>query len=167
MILDEGCSHVRTTRPRKRIVANGKIQYRRQCLDCGTAVGDAVSARIALEETQGSPYQFDEDLFNRKQQEFEDRRKQEYENESAAWWAWYNDYLKSADWLARREKVLARCRHLCEGCGEAPAVHVHHLTYEHVGAELLFELVGVCLDCHYHAHTKTERAAEAQREMQC
>ena len=37
---------------------------------------------------------------------------------------------------------------MCEGCGVRRAAQVHHLTYEHVGDELLFELVAVCGQCH-------------------
>lgn len=70
------------------------------------------------------------------------------------WWAWYNDYLNSDAWRAKRRKVLDRCGGLCEGCRNAPVNQVHHLTYAHVGDELLYELVGLCVDCHERAHHK-------------
>jgi 5-methylcytosine-specific restriction endonuclease McrA len=64
----------------------------------------------------------------------------------------YNKYLQSDDWKAKRGKVLERCDGLCEGCREAPATQVHHLTYNHVGDELLYELVGICDACHERVH---------------
>lgn len=65
---------------------------------------------------------------------------------------WYHLYLLSADWEAKRQKVFARSNFTCEGCGEAPATQVHHLNYDRVGAELLFDLVAICRECHGRAH---------------
>jgi 5-methylcytosine-specific restriction endonuclease McrA len=67
-------------------------------------------------------------------------------------WEWYSEYLNSAEWQLVRAKVMARCRGFCEGCGEARATQVHHLTYAHVGEEFLFELVGLCDACHDRIH---------------
>jgi 5-methylcytosine-specific restriction endonuclease McrA len=53
----------------------------------------------------------------------------------------------------RRSKVGSRdSRGVCEGCREQPASEVHHLTYEHVGEEFLWELEAVCDDCHSRVH---------------
>lgn len=67
---------------------------------------------------------------------------------------WYKKYLNSAEWSERRTKVLKRCNEICEGCGENPATDVHHQTYDHVGYEFLFELLGLCRDCHARFHNK-------------
>lgn len=64
----------------------------------------------------------------------------------------YADYLRSREWAERREKVMQRARGLCEGCRVRPATEVHHLTYEHVTREFLFELVAICGDCHARLH---------------
>jgi 5-methylcytosine-specific restriction endonuclease McrA len=149
--IDE-CSHARVTRPRARTIANGSIQYRRQCLDCGEPVGNLVGKSMALGQTDGHPLAFDETFFADKQKYFEQCRREQREAESDAWWAWYDVYLGSTEWAAKRRKVLDRCAGLCEGCREQEAAHVHHLTYEHVGAELLFELVGLCEICHQATH---------------
>lgn len=69
-----------------------------------------------------------------------------------AWRTWYAAYLRSAAWSAIRAKVIRRAKGLCEGCGEARASDVHHLTYAHVGAEFLFELVALCRACHVRWH---------------
>lgn len=54
----------------------------------------------------------------------------------------YHAYLQTPEWRRKRSLVLARCNHTCEGCGENRAIHVHHKTYENVGNEFLFELIG-------------------------
>ena len=64
----------------------------------------------------------------------------------------YNEYLKSEKWQQLRHKIFRRCHGVCEGCGDRPAVEVHHLTYERFGDELLFDLVGVCEECHEKVH---------------
>lgn len=64
----------------------------------------------------------------------------------------YADYLRSREWAERREKVMQRALGLCEGCRVRPAGEVHHLSYEHVTEEFLFELVALCGDCHARIH---------------
>lgn len=83
-----------------------------------------------------------------------EQKQLERDAENAQWWAWYNDYLESPEWHHRRRRVLDRCRGICEGCGTARAVHVHHLTYARAGREMLFDLVGVCADCHETIHDR-------------
>lgn len=67
--------------------------------------------------------------------------------------AWYKLYTLCERWERKRQSVLRRCNFICEGCAEAPATQVHHLTYDHVGSELLFELVGLCAACHERVHS--------------
>ena len=78
----------------------------------------------------------------------------------------YSDYLLSPEWAKRRDAVIERCSGLCEGCGNAPVDHVHHLTYDNIGDEFLWQLVGVCAPCHARAHgkTKTKRKRRSRRE---
>jgi 5-methylcytosine-specific restriction endonuclease McrA len=80
------------------------------------------------------------------------RRPQPQPPEDADWWARYDAYLASPEWQARRRLVLKRANGMCEGCGLRPAAQVHHLTYQHVGAEFLWELRAVCLECHQALH---------------
>lgn len=68
------------------------------------------------------------------------------------WPELYRDYLRSHEWALKRAKVMRRAGHVCEGCGDHPAVDVHHLTYEHVTQEFLFELVALCAGCHERIH---------------
>jgi len=71
----------------------------------------------------------------------------------------YTKYLLSPEWAMLRSKVFQRVIArdgvgVCEGCREQIATQVHHLTYEHVGHEFLWELVAICEDCHKRLHGK-------------
>jgi hypothetical protein len=85
-------------------------------------------------------------------------RKLEYDRRSeydqTEFFRWYDEYLESPEWDERRSRVLSRARGVCEGCRKEPATQVHHLTYERVGREMLFDLAAVCRDCHdcIHGH---------------
>lgn len=68
------------------------------------------------------------------------------------WTRRYRAHLDSPKWQQLREKVWDRENGLCEGCRGEPIEHVHHLTYANMGDELLFELKGLCLDCHLKVH---------------
>jgi 5-methylcytosine-specific restriction endonuclease McrA len=70
------------------------------------------------------------------------------------WRAWYDQYLLSNEWLQRRRLVLQRANGICEGCLSEPATQVHHLTYDHAGAEFAWELVAICDYCHTRFHDK-------------
>lgn len=72
------------------------------------------------------------------------------------WPGLYADYLKSRQWADKRDRVLRRANFHCEGCGCRPAVDVHHLTYEHVTQEFLFELVALCRECHERIHEQSD-----------
>jgi 5-methylcytosine-specific restriction endonuclease McrA len=75
-------------------------------------------------------------------------RAAERERENAEWWAQYTRYLQTPGWAAKRAAVLERDRGRCQACWASGATQIHHLTYEHVFNELLFELVAVCKHCH-------------------
>jgi hypothetical protein len=70
------------------------------------------------------------------------------------WPQLYADYLRSRQWAETRAKVMARAQHRCEGCRDALATEVHHLTYENVTREFLFELVALCEGCHERVHAQ-------------
>lgn len=84
------------------------------------------------------------------------QRVAEREQDERKWWEWYSDYLATPEWAKRRQLVLGRAQGLCEGCRSAAPVHVHHLTYDHAGDELLYELVALCRECHQKAHPEKE-----------
>tara|TARA_R110002020_G_scaffold50858_7_gene144124 strand:+ start:982 stop:1383 length:402 start_codon:yes stop_codon:yes gene_type:complete len=74
------------------------------------------------------------------------------EKEREEWWARYNKYLKSPVWAEKRRRVMERDNHLCQACCKRPAEQVHHLTYERVCNEPLFDLISICVICHNELH---------------
>jgi hypothetical protein len=64
----------------------------------------------------------------------------------------YREYLASPEWQALHRRVFLRSGAMCEGCGQRPVQDVHHRTYEHCGSEFLFELIGLCRECHERLH---------------
>lgn len=71
--------------------------------------------------------------------------------DTAEWRRQHAEYLLTPRWKHKCDLVKKRAGGLCEGCLEAPATEVHHLTYKHWRDELLFELVALCRDCHERA----------------
>ena len=68
------------------------------------------------------------------------------ENESA--WKEYSDYLNSDKWKRKREAVLKRDQNTCQACLSNQATEIHHLHYENIYDEPLFDLISVCKRCH-------------------
>ncbi len=68
----------------------------------------------------------------------------------------HREYLKTPVWQKKREKVMQRTNHCCEGCGAyiASFGQVHHLHYNNWKDEFLFDLVYLCNECHGKIHTK-------------
>jgi hypothetical protein len=88
-------------------------------------------------------------LLSQIQQESFESKKQA---ENQEFWDRYEAHLRSDAWRKKREGVIHRCGNRCEGCANASVHHVHHLSYAHLGDELLFELVGLCVPCHRKIH---------------
>jgi hypothetical protein len=91
----------------------------------------------------------------------EERRSKERADQSRDWWAQYNAYLRSPEWKEKRGHVMRRSGGMCEGCGARRATQVHHLSYEHVCEEFLWELRAVCDVCHDRIHSDSARRARA------
>ena len=66
----------------------------------------------------------------------------------------YDKYLKTDHWRLLRKTIAERdkytCR-LCEGVFKNK-FHIHHLTYERIGNELLTDLIFYCETCHNSVH---------------
>jgi hypothetical protein len=77
---------------------------------------------------------------------------QEQQDKERQWRERYHAHMQSDKWKDLRRKVMNRCKGICEGCGTRPAQQVHHLHYQRLGAEMLFDLVAVCLTCHEAIH---------------
>ncbi len=60
----------------------------------------------------------------------------------------YDRYLESPAWRAAREAAIRRARGLCQWCGAAGKLEVHHLSYARLGHERPGDLAALCRDCH-------------------
>ena len=147
------CQHAHTAL-RRRVIKGGQIQFVQQCLRCGESGSQPLSKAKALELSGGGdPPAFDDQL----REAWEQRRTESAELIKTkfsrdAFFADYDEYLKTDAWARRRVLVLKRASGVCEGCGEEVATEVHHRTYDHVGNEFLFELVALCKPCHDRLH---------------
>jgi len=137
-------------------LSNGQKRYCDQCADCGWESGQLANSKLTQAQMDSAVPKIESTEKQRMWQKRYDAFKQQVEENEyiaqARWWGWYNEYLKSPVWQAKRAKVFARAHNVCEACGDAPAYQVHHLTYKNVGKEPLFDLVAVCAECHRALH---------------
>jgi hypothetical protein len=131
---------------RRRVLGNGSVQLVYQCLNCGRSTSNPLSHTL-ISAAHKLPA-WDEGLAKR----YDERRDDQRQIERQEWFEQHNAYLRTPKWRDKRRLVLERCAGLCEGCRSAPVEHVHHLSYDHWQDELLWELVGVCENCHHRAH---------------
>lgn len=122
-----------------------------QCDHCG-ATGEDVPKVTLSPAVKATALPFDTDIREKRWKDksayYQSLKATEIQTASSAWWRWYNTYLESSVWKEKRRAVLLRAQGVCEGCRNAMATEVHHLTYERVGREPLFDLVAVCKPCH-------------------
>jgi 5-methylcytosine-specific restriction endonuclease McrA len=78
------------------------------------------------------------------------------EQRNSVWRDNYNDYMQSPEWKEKRKVVLKRDQYLCQGCLQEKATQVHHLSYDHLGKEPLFELISICDSCHEQCHSQQQ-----------
>jgi 5-methylcytosine-specific restriction endonuclease McrA len=133
-------------------------RLRHQCEVCGALFGEFAAYALA---TPGTP-EVDKDMLrawnaheDAKWRELNaawEEQQRKRDEQDAAWWANYNNYLQSAAWRELRPRIFRRAGGICEGCRQAEATQVHHLSYKNVTNEFLWELVAVCDDCHARVH---------------
>jgi hypothetical protein len=68
----------------------------------------------------------------------------------------YDDFLQTTYWMMVKRRAINRGRRVCGHCGKPDKLHVHHLTYEHHGAEHNHyeDLIPLCAYCHAAVHNK-------------
>lgn len=64
----------------------------------------------------------------------------------------YNKYLESEYWQGIRKSIYKRDNYKCRLCNSDKDICVHHRTYEHIGNEILEELITMCRRCHHRFH---------------
>jgi hypothetical protein len=139
----------------------GRAMYAYQCLRCGDKP-EKWLPHAQLPPNIGQLRPIDSELRRRFLNDHADAIRQlnaSFDAGGAEWWTAYNWYLETAEWRAKREKVLRRAQYQCEGCGDRPASQVHHISYAHVTDEFLWELRAVCESCHakLHPHLREDR----------
>lgn len=145
---------------RRFLQSNGIWIAVQQCPYCGRKLGSV--KKSSVQDFESLPV-FDQKLLDEKTkereqqwdarrqarlQEYEEQRQQEY----AQWQQKWREHLESDYWKKIRQKVFRRANFICEGCGVNRATQVHHLTYDRLGCEMMFDLVAICKPCHKVIH---------------
>lgn len=145
---------------------DGRPYWRNQCRLCGEMNGACKKpAAPVAEGVRGIELSELRARYSESARNITQARIAELQNEkNADWWRRYNEYLRSPEWEARRNLVLDRDNFECQarlpGCAHI-ANHVHHLNYDHVFNEPLFDLESVCKSCHDRI-TEIDRARRAK-----
>jgi len=82
----------------------------------------------------------------------------------------YNTYINSNKWKARRIQYYKTHKKHCVACTTKENIHLHHLTYERMGAEHDDDLMSLCEKCHsvvhqYQRETKLELKQATERAV--
>jgi 5-methylcytosine-specific restriction endonuclease McrA len=157
------CPHTRTE-ARRRVSDTGRVSYWLQCLHCGSfSKGQVAKATLADPDAVPDADDTLSDAYHaarrRRQAAIEQRHVRIQKQEQAEHRRWYDQYRKSPRWQTNRRAVMERAQGLCEGCRRRPATEVHHLTYDNVGNEFLWELKAVCSHCHRRCHPEKQETA--------
>lgn len=73
----------------------------------------------------------------------------------------YSDYLASPLWARNKERWYREHgkRPQCFICRKRSSLHLHHCTYERLGAEQHDDMVILCAGCHLEVHKQVKAGA--------
>jgi 5-methylcytosine-specific restriction endonuclease McrA len=152
------CNHERKGFKKFKYEVKGETRWHKgcQCLDCGERIKSPTGGiwwpKDFGEKIEMLP-EWDLDLLSRNVDKKQEQKREEYRKERISNHEEYENYiLRSDEWQSKREKVLWRCRGLCEACLINKATQIHHLNYDSLFNEVLWDLKGVCADCHKKIH---------------
>ena len=170
-----GCGHPRTELRMMVINRRGATGVRRQCLNCYQSIETVAKEQVPRRGAALQPFEAAECAawkarYEARQQELWNQdhaaRQAAWARRNEDWWAAYDEYLASAAWARKRQLVLDRdgwqCQSQASPSCRGDARQVHHLSYAHLRAEPLWELVAVCIPCH-EALTEMDRANRSRR----
>lgn len=158
------CEHT-DTEYRLRTIKGGGLQKIRQCLNCGRAVGNAAKKTNNEELPRWddlAPERLENHRTKVRGEIIDSALKRTAELEFDGY-SDYEEYLGSEKWAEKRQKVLRRDLRRCQACLDSEATQVHHLTYDRIFEEPLFDLVSVCRPCHERLHRKKIAALAAAK----
>lgn len=137
-------------------IANGSIWAGEVCQLCGQVTKRVSVKSIDLSSVPLMDRQSVLDRWNEKREQYwkdyHAKKREEFENERNARKLRYVQHLSSEKWKRLRVRIFNRCKGICEGCGINKATQVHHLTYDRMGDEMLFDLAAMCAPCHKKVH---------------
>jgi hypothetical protein len=113
------------------------------------------------EECQNKLTRKREEIRQRWQDEAQQRR-DAWTKESQERHKEYEAYLLTDAWRKKRNAVFERDKYICQACLVNRAVSAHHLTYDNLFNEPLFDLVSICKPCHDAIH-EARKAKELAR----
>ncbi len=144
------CTHA-TRILRFKIDSRGRYMYIYQCGTCHFRIEPWLK-KSCLDGQRATPFDVQAES-EAKQRHYEARRRE--------WRSRYEQHLRSDKWREICRLVKRRDRGICQECLESVGEHVHHLTYERMGDELLSDLVLLCRGCHeeIHPHMTVDREA--------
>lgn len=145
--------------------SNGGWQRKQQCKRCGAPASQSLprDKSIAVPMWDYAAVESWEADCHAKQSTLEGILISRTNSSESSGYVFYEDYLKSAEWKALRERIMIRDKELCQGCLKEIATDIHHLTYDNIFREFTFELIAVCRSCHTRLHKKKIAALEAAR----
>lgn len=160
------CDHPRKG-PRKLIQRDGKPYFKIQCPDCGAALSTQLSHSL-VPDIENCPM-WNEELSRQHQtrwsRAYDEEKQRAIAERKALWSKTYDEYLQTPEWRERSKLVKERAGGLCEGCRKRNAIDAHHLHYDNVGHEFLFDLVAVCRECHDALHPNKHQRFPAGLEL--
>jgi DNA-directed RNA polymerase subunit M/transcription elongation factor TFIIS len=137
------------------IVGSGQRPYYELCTECGSLL-KAIPKKISKKRPAFFDHKAIQKCFAkiRYERRIEIIKKDALENGHAVRERKhsYPAYLRSKEWLEKRQAVLQRAKFVCEECGEEQATEIHHATYERIIFERLEDLAAVCARCHSQLH---------------
>lgn len=124
-----------------------------QCINCGYANrAKCLNSKKFGEQVESDfdNYRFDERVEKKlKELNFIKQQFQYYKNSK---YFKYHEYLNSPEWKEKRKLALERDNFICQHCKNATAEDVHHISYDKIYNEPLYDLLSVCRTCHHEIH---------------
>lgn len=146
------CSHSTTALRRRVQQGTGKtLCYVMQCQTCGNQIENVRKDSAVIRALTAPVPEVDPELqkrFYEMRARWWDRKREREDHERREQYA---AYLQSEEWRTKRRIRLnldnGACQAMLDGC-QGRAAEVHHLTYDHLYDEPIFDLISVCSPCH-------------------